>query len=393
MADGFCSLRTVLAAGTIIALASVLEPGFPPNVCTAASSPHFRVTMVGAPHHLVQITGINRWGTVVGNFSSNGATNDRSFIYRNGQIASLPPPSAGSLGNDVYGISDAGVVAESPPPPPASSEGGNASQAFAVQPIPTPERSTRLQVPGQNYTVWADAWANSISHNGWIAGGVDGDEPTAPSYGGAILWHQTSSGTWQTNLLARSASFPESTAVDAFGDAVGYTHAGGGQMPITGFFWPRGGGRVLLSGAHAKPLGISAVRTKSGEIDDTIVGSFELNDGNSTPCIWHVVVSGHTKSGFATSTHLRRPLAATAGVGAAEAVNGSGWMTGWLLQDNHQIAALWVNGKVFNLNLLIAAHSAWTLIDATGINNKDQIGATAMLQDGRERAIRLTLAG
>jgi len=57
-----------------------------------------------------------------------------------------------------------------------------------------------------------------------------------------------------------------------------------------------------------------------------------------------------------------------------------------------QHAFVYSNGKMTDLNSLIQTNSGYTLIDATGINNKGQIVVNAFNKTGQEQALLLTPA-
>jgi len=51
---------------------------------------------------------------------------------------------------------------------------------------------------------------------------------------------------------------------------------------------------------------------------------------------------------------------------------------------------LYSHGKLIDLNTLLPANSGFTIVEATGINNKGQIAADAVTANGQEHAVILT---
>src|SRR5262249_25530046 len=76
------------------------------------------------------------------------------------------------------------------------------------------------------------------------------------------------------------------------------------------------------------------------------------------------------------------------GAGAA-CINASGQIVGSVSQPNVGHAALWEQGKIYDLNGALPAGSGWWLTSASGINDSGRIVGSGMLH-GQSHAYLLT---
>ncbi len=75
-------------------------------------------------------------------------------------------------------------------------------------------------------------------------------------------------------------------------------------------------------------------------------------------------------------------------VSVANAINDAGEIGGWSSNGSVQRAVMWQNGQIIDLNSVLPSNSGWTLISATGINNRGDIVGTGM-HNGVMRAFLL----
>jgi hypothetical protein len=332
----------------------------------------------------IQLTGINDFGSVVGNYNQSNPVYDTSFLVRRGKLLIIKPDSS-EPGSDVYGIDNHGdMIVEVPP---AGGEGATAN-ANLVTVSGTRSKWQGLNTPNDS-TAWANTYAYGISPNGLIAGEADGSDNQGPVYSGVVLWRKkaSKSKSWSARLLEKSSSFPIGQAVDRYGDVAGYTqpfYTG----PTTGRLWSGKGKGVLLQGSGSFPRGIVALGPRDRR-QVTIVGTFQLGRRHPVPYLWKATF----RRGKIMSISSPRRLAGfgrrQAADGAAMAINSHSWIVGEIGLKKSARAVLWLRGRPYNLNTRIPRGSGWTLREATGVNVRGQIIGVGRYH-GRDRGFILT---
>jgi probable HAF family extracellular repeat protein len=139
------------------------------------------------------------------------------------------------------------------------------------------------------------------------------------------------------------------------------------------FIWRSGRLSILPAPALAQCSAATAINDR-----DIVVGYIESRQGNQ-PYVWHIGKS---------ITYWRL----SSSIGEANAINDSGVIIGETnIYGAGSRAAMWLNGQQIDLNAAISASKHWTLVRATGINDKGQIVGQG-IHDGHERGFMLTPA-
>lgn len=159
-------------------------------------------------------------------------------------------------------------------------------------------------------------------------------------------------------------------------------HSAGGVVSGDLFLWRAG--RVTPLRVHTNDTNEFSALNNKGEVAGTRANeTLDSPSYRSRVFLW--------KRG-----RVRRWLSLGGKVSYARGINDVGWVVGETdlgrrdeAGDALYSAALWKDGKAYNLNRLIPPHSHWDLQEATGINNRGQIVGTG-IHRGKDRAFLLT---
>jgi probable HAF family extracellular repeat protein len=160
---------------------------------------------------------------------------------------------------------------------------------------------------------------------------------------------------------------------------------------------------VLYNGQLQALVGLAGPNTYPAAINDPgiIVGTATDPLGRQKAVTWtetgpSIILNSQHQLQAALTPILPStlPLLPEATGSGANAINAAGDIVGWMLigSDPGDVAVLWADGQVIDLNTLLPADSGWTLNDATGINDLGQIVGDGTY-DGQEEAFLLTPTG
>jgi hypothetical protein len=149
------------------------------------------------------------------------------------------------------------------------------------------------------------------------------------------------------NLSCVGARAPMATGISDSGKIVGYACDRAVVFSQIGY-------------AQVLPVGAAGVSTSAQAVNQhgDVVGS-----AGSEAFLYR----GHVR------TYLPRPAGETAGNAVAYAINASDEIVGDIVTGGGTTAFLYVNGRSYDLNSLLASNSAWLITHAAGINDGGQI--------------------
>jgi|GEM_PF-2701509 len=273
---------------------------------------------------------------------------------------------------------------------------------------------------------WAQNPANSLLPFVWRGGALtrlaaDGESGTAGFVNDAgmvagttyVTYPATRVRVWTdgaTRVLPIDSVEPVASGINGRGDVVGHTNASTPDtLPGTAFVWRNGS--VAYLGVDA-----GAVRSRATGINDRgqVVGTLYFEDRGRSAFLWEngrftllfprgtrsaavdVNEHGHVLVERPNSEHIiwePTRTRAVEGMGRPQAMNDHGHVVGEAGGVNVPTrGVLWIRGKAFDLTSLLP-DSSWTVLTATGINNRGQITGSARNQTtGKVEAVLLTPA-
>lgn len=207
-----------------------------------------------------------------------------------------------------------------------------------------------------------DSFATAINGSGEIAGMA-----TTPSGQGRAVIYQ---GDSVNDVSLPGSSWAAAYAVNGSGAIAGYAMDGNGAFQAY-TWWPGGAYTVLgtLGGRNSYAFGMN----DSGQV----VGNSTTAPGYSRAFVWD-------SSGLRDLGTLGGLQSYAYGINNAGAAVGYSYVSG--SDDTH--AFVFMDGVLFDLNLLVEDLAGWELTKAYAINDAGQITGTGLL-DGVERAFRL----
>ncbi len=298
------------------------------------------VTNLGTLNGLTpsNVAAINNEGQIVADINEPTIPQYIALLYQNGALSALTPLS-GNTQDEVLGINDSGTMV------------GYSSPTSSAVTVPS------------TATVWQNGVATQIAlQNGYSAGTATGINDTGQVIVNALSSsHTTTAFLWQngslTNLGALGTGFTSAAAINDQGQIVGTSVSGTRQHA---FLWQNGKISDLgLAGASTDYAAASAINESGIAVGyETAAGVIDLA----------VVWAG------GKATYL--PGLSSSG-SSANAINDSGVIVGQAKGDDfQQHAVAWYDGTVIDLQSLVSG--PWQLLDATAINNQNQIVGTGL---------------
>jgi probable HAF family extracellular repeat protein len=292
---------------------------------------------------------INDAGQVVGQ-SVTAGLQDRAFLWTDGQMADLGTLPTGSTSKGI-GLNNAGQVVGY-----AAASGTN--HAFLW------ENGVMTDLaPGPQ---WSSA--NAINDSGQVAGTYNLNHPFI----------------WQDGLLTDLGGFNSTNAfgyaldINNNGQVVGSSYSGviTDGLAQHAFLWENG---VMTN------LGVLP-----GMEDSRALGINNLGEVVGFSSIFDPETLEEPSRSFFFSDGVMTDLNVPGPGSAAEDINDSGQVVGWMMAGGGQHAYIYEDGVVTDLNTLIPSGSGLTLIVAKGINNAGQIVGKAFDTSNRAHAFLLT---
>jgi probable HAF family extracellular repeat protein len=347
-----------MSLSRLILSAALALPG-----AAALADPLYAVTLLGGTGSTA--TGINRWGDVVGNADSGGATH--GFAYLSGKYVDLG--TLGGTGSNAHGINDDGQIVG----------GANtASGQFHAYLYAGGSMSDLGTLGGDRSEAFA------INNHGTIVGDAASGDPATLGFGQAFSF---SGGTMHALGTLPGGLGSNAYAINNTGLVGGASYEGPFTVPEYPFH------AVLVNGGGVNKIGAS-------DIGDSAV--FGLNDlgqavgGLPSTELTHASHAFLYDHGALTDLGVLDLTAPDDSI--ALDINNHGQIVGRAavtLDPDHYgyHGFLWTGSGLVDLNTLIDPASGWVITDATGINDASQIAATACYGGvtGDCRAVRLDL--
>lgn len=325
-----------------------------PIVATAA--PRYKVNVIGSAGSTA--TGINMSGQVVGQFI-NGAGQQHGFLHADGGLIDLGTLDGGF--SYAAAINDSGHVVG------YSNNGVNRAFRYAGGSM------TDLGTLGGDW-----ATANAINASGVIAGGSDTGIESQFGLSRAFVH---AGGVMQNIGTLPNGDMSVARGINSAGQVVGVSAISTDDPP------EHPSHAFLYDGSVMTDLGtLGGLYSSGAAINDNgwIVGQastdIDYGNGHFVPhaflYVGGMMIDLGTFGGMFTSSE-------------AHDVNNMGQVVGWAgTTDEEARAFLYENGNLLDLNLLIDPASGWTLLNAHGINDMQQIAATGC-RNGECFALRL----
>jgi probable HAF family extracellular repeat protein len=320
-------MRTVLILGAL-------------SVCLLNASPIYRVIDLGTLGGASAATGLNSWGDAAG-WSLVGSQSMRALETRRsgGEAQSLDPTRQ----SRATGINDAGQV--------TGIRYDTLGDATAVL----------WQADGTAVMLGeANSYAMAINSSGVVAGAASGRAVRFAPDGGGAVSVGVNAARWSSANAINDAAAVAGTAQLSNGAFRAFTASASGPATLLG----------TLGGTSSYGQGINAA--------GWVVG------GSTT-------VNGYLHAFLYASGGRLRDLGTFNGGANSSAydVNDLGQVVGYSQRAGGAASAfLWEDGRLLDLNELIAAQTGWRLMEASGINNNGQIVGFGILA-GVQRAFRL----
>lgn len=307
---------------------------------------------------------INASGEIVGTWEKPGSGTLQVFLFANGRVSDLG--TFGALGALATGVNDSNVVVGSLESATSLAtfldKGGAMSQIKGITAgqahvlindlnevlgYSNATNDATLSVGGQLLDLGSLAGHGSVgmgvSNTGQVVGysntgqtvGTTGDVPFGPAVSAplAVAHPFIYQSGKMTGLATLGGTDAEATAINGIGVVVGYSQTKG-DLATHAFSYANG--KMHDLGA---PKGSDDAWATAINASDVVVGDFRVSPTSTT-----------------------------------------------------QHAFIYAGGTMTDLNSLIPKNSGYTLIDATGINNKGQIVVNALNKSGEEQAVLLTPA-
>jgi len=316
----------LLSCSSVAGYASQVQPQTPPKVT------HYSVTELNPLPGAREGTalGINNNGVVVGRSGKDDGTYI-AVLWRNGQIQTL-----GGLGgpfSEAHAINDSGQIVGA-----AQTPNGLLHAFFWVH----GKMKDIGVLPNGLYS-----YAEAINGGGTVTGFADVGNGTAHAF------------LWTGNGLKDLGPAPGVGGSSALGINRKGALVGGSSLDSDN------GGVAFIYTGQFKP--ITGFPPKFGSIaraindNGTVVGTYGQTVRRAYPFVW--------QSGKPTvlPTNKSTPYA------VPTSINSSGVIAGYYLGTAESRAAIWVNHRMIDLNLVIPAGTDWTLLQASGINDRGQI--------------------
>ncbi len=370
--------QTVAALAISIATALSAQVG-PPQVLTGAYDIEDLGTLAG--HSLA--TGINRRGDVAGYaYNSQQVSQAFHFDAPSGPAQYLAPISYG------LAINDAGVLAGDRAIPPI---GGGTYQAFRLV------GNTEQLVPLLAGYPYSDGIA--INNNNEVAG-------DAYTYMARRAYVNTSAGTLDLGTLGGNSyarGINDDTEVVGYSEPPGFVSTDPNWDIGHAFYWDQNLGMVDLNDLIYRPTPQSLANLydfrKASAINRhhqivgmaaspalNVIRAFRLDRQPDPTQRWPFVYAFNELGTLPNG-----------GISYGLALNSGGTVVGTAYRDasglGNILAALFANGRVFNLNdgLSPLDSAEWTLLQATGINdNGEMVGWGQKTVEGQLHAFKLT---
>lgn len=308
-----CGLQTRLLTLVAVSLAAVSTTYAARYIVTPLISP--------APYYSDAVS-INSSGSVTGHMTPNppnpfnpfSSVKSMGYVYKNHSTVTLTAPD---------GISNTSGLAIN-----------GAGQVAGIAPV--------------NGNQHAILWTNGVPQDLGFLSGTNGSYPYGINDLGAVVGYSGSYPfVWQNGVMTSVGSATGMAySINNFGDVVGMSN----NLPV---LWDSSGNATNLS----------AVAGIAYDINDTrqVVGRY---------------LSGGTYRGFLWQDGILQTLPLPAGSTLAfpYSINSSGVMVGGgAFSQNIDLAVLWENSLVYDLNTLIPLDSGWVLKSASDINAAGQI--------------------
>lgn len=290
-----------------------------------------------------QAVGINDAGQVAGN--ADNAAGFGAFIAHNGTVNHLSPHFSAT------GINAGGQIA------------GNSGQAALIY-------SNGSITPINNSLGGSSIYATGINDSGLVTGAAD-----------------TISGNDHA-FITNSQSVQDLGALPRGYSSVGYAINNLGQ--VTG-----DSGTRIITASGTIIDGTHAFVTENGQMRDLGTFGGNLSRGNAINDAG--VVAGHAAradgsyQAFISSDTGLREVGNLGAWSTASGINNAGQVVGrYGNASGNERAFATINGKMTDLNTVIALNSGWLLLGATDINNSGYIVGSGLTPSGRFHAFLLT---
>jgi probable HAF family extracellular repeat protein len=342
----------------LILSAALALPG-----AAALADPLYSITLLGGTGSAA--SDINRWGDVVGSITSGGATH--GFLNAGGTYTDLG--TLGGMDSNANGINDLGQIVG------GSVNGAGQFHAFLYD-------SGKM---GDLGTLGGDrSEAFDINNHGVIVGDSRNGDPTTEGFGQAFRYAggtMTALGTLPGGLGSNAY------AINDKGMIGGASYEGPFTVPEYPYH------AVTFGGGAAHAIGVS-------DLGDSAI--YGLNDyglavgGLPSPTMIHASHAFLYDHGTVTDLGVLDPMAVDDSI--AFDINNLDQIVGTSavnIDPSHYgyHGFLWTGSGLVDLNTLVDPKSGWVITSANGINDAQQIAATACYGGvaGDCRAVRLDL--
>ena len=321
----------------------------------ARAAPTYEVVVVGGAGSAAY--GINSTGQVVGQLKT--AAGKHAFYFDGATLSDLG--TLGGANSVAWSINDSGTVVG------RANTAGNGLQAFVYS------GGTLSALPAELYDARSVNNAGTIVGTGYLPDGMGSDAARAYTYAGGVV---TDLGILPGNDGNESYGY----GINNAGVAVGAVEVGGApNRPTDPFLYSAGAMHNLgnIGGVFSQAWAINSASQVVGAI-----GAPYLGDANVYPAkafLWDAGVL-HTLGEFIPN-----------GNSIAYDINDGGQVVGSADTADGARAFLYAGSGMVALDTLIDPASGWTITAANGINDLQQIAATACNLAGCY-AVRLDLA-